>query len=81
VENQQVLSRVRQFAFEDPKQTLVHVHVLDIAKDGYIKPHIDSIRVGTQTLFFWFKSVFLLVLWHDDCWPLVSLVECDEIDS
>ncbi len=44
-ENQQVLSRIRQFAFDDPTQTLVHVHVLDIAKDGYIKPHIDSVRV------------------------------------
>ncbi len=44
-ENQQVLSRIRQFAFDDPTQTLVHVHVLDIAKDGYIKPHIDAIRV------------------------------------
>lgn len=45
-ENQQVLTRIRQFAFDDPTKTLVHVHVLDIAKDGYIKPHIDSIRVG-----------------------------------
>ncbi len=44
-ENQQVLSRIRQFAFHDPTQTLIHVHVLDIAKDGYIKPHIDAIRV------------------------------------
>ncbi len=44
-ENQQVLSRIRQFAFDDPTQTLVHVHVLDIAKDGYIKPHIDAVRV------------------------------------
>ncbi|CAF3579513.1 unnamed protein product, partial [Rotaria sp. Silwood2] len=43
-ENQQVLSRIRQLAFDDPTQTLMHVHVLDIAKDGYIKPHIDAIR-------------------------------------
>jgi hypothetical protein len=44
-ENQRVLSRLRQHAFDDPEQSLVHVHVLDLAKDGYIKPHIDSIRV------------------------------------
>lgn len=44
-ENQKVLSRIRQFAFDDPSQTLVHVHILDIAKEGYIKPHIDAVRV------------------------------------
>lgn len=44
-ENQKVLSRIRQLAFDDPQQTLMHVHILDIAKDGYIKPHIDAVRV------------------------------------
>lgn len=24
---------------------LPHVHVLDISKDGYIKPHVDAVRV------------------------------------
>ncbi|CAF3843435.1 unnamed protein product, partial [Rotaria sordida] len=49
-ENQQVLSHIRQLAFDDPTQTLVHVHVLDIAKDGYIKPHIDAIRYCGTTI-------------------------------
>lgn len=49
-ENQRVLSRIRQIAFEDPNKSLVHVHVLDIAKDGYIKPHIDAVRVTKTTL-------------------------------
>ncbi|CAF3112409.1 unnamed protein product [Rotaria sp. Silwood2] len=49
-ENQQVLSRIRQLAFDDPTQTLMHVHVLDIAKDGYIKPHIDAIRYCGTTI-------------------------------
>ena len=59
-ENQQVLSRIRQLAFDDPSQTLVHVHVLDIAKDGYIKPHIDSIRVE-DTIFHQRKSYSFLI--------------------
>ncbi|CAF4022707.1 unnamed protein product [Rotaria magnacalcarata] len=49
-ENQKVLSRIRQFAFDDPTQSLVHVHILDIAKEGYIKPHIDAVRYCGTTI-------------------------------
>ncbi|CAF0834578.1 unnamed protein product [Adineta ricciae] len=66
-ENQQVLSRIRQFAFDDPTQTLVHVHVLDIAKDGYIKPHIDAIRYcGTTIAGLSFLSTSVMRLVHKD---------------
>ena len=27
---------------------LPEVHVLELAKDGYIRPHIDSVKVATQ---------------------------------
>ncbi|CAF1381927.1 unnamed protein product [Adineta steineri] len=72
-ENQQVLSRIRQFAFDDPKQTLVHVHVLDIAKDGYIKPHIDAIRYcGTTITGLSFLSSSIMRLVHKDDKTLIA---------
>lgn len=43
--NQQVLQRVRDLAFPPGQPQLSHVHVLDLRKDGHIKPHIDSVRV------------------------------------
>ncbi|CAF4145034.1 unnamed protein product [Rotaria sordida] len=63
-EDQQVLSHIRQLAFDDPTQTLVHVHVLDIAKDGYIKPHIDAIRYCGTTIaglsFFYLYKIIVI---------------------
>jgi len=47
-ENELVLSRVRQLAF--PDGTLRHVHVLDLAPDGVIKPHVDSVRFCGSTI-------------------------------
>ncbi len=29
---------------------LAHVHILDIHKDGYIKPHVDSVRFCGNTI-------------------------------
>lgn len=43
-ENQPVLQRVRDVAFPKGVQQLAHVHVLDLDKAGYIKPHIDAVR-------------------------------------
>lgn len=54
-ENRLILDRVRKIAFEsfkdssspknlDDENLLAHVHILDMHKDGYIKPHVDSIR-------------------------------------
>lgn len=39
------INRVREFAFPKETSHLSYVHVLDLAKDGHIKPHIDSVRV------------------------------------
>ena len=45
--NTQTIERLQKTAF-DPKGTrlLPYVHVLDLAEDGFIKPHIDSSRVS-----------------------------------
>ncbi len=44
-ENQPIIDRIRQFAFPKGTKQLKYVHILDLAKNGYIKPHVDSVRV------------------------------------
>ncbi len=52
-ENKKILDRVKQFAFDsfqnqalkdEPSHSsiLSHVHILDLHKDGFIKPHVSS---------------------------------------
>jgi len=48
--NSEVLERVRQRAFAAESEQLPHVHVLDLAQTGYIKPHIDSVRYCGDTI-------------------------------
>lgn len=43
---EEVLNRVRSVAFPAGSPLLGPVHVLDLDKNGYIKPHIDSVKVG-----------------------------------
>uniref|UniRef100_T1J1L3 Fe2OG dioxygenase domain-containing protein n=1 Tax=Strigamia maritima TaxID=126957 RepID=T1J1L3_STRMM len=43
-ENKNIIRRIKKLAFPEDTTTLQHIHVLDITKDGYIKPHIDSVR-------------------------------------
>ncbi|KAE8749101.1 hypothetical protein FOCC_FOCC004270 [Frankliniella occidentalis] len=45
-----ILDRVRQIAFPKGKPQLKHVHVLDLAENGFIKPHIDSVRFCGDTI-------------------------------
>lgn len=40
------MNRVRSTAFPECSQLLGPVHVIDLDKTGYIKPHIDSVKVG-----------------------------------
>ena len=40
-----VLKRVKSVAFPEGSPLLGPVHVLDLDKAGFIKPHIDSIKV------------------------------------
>ncbi|XP_034481813.1 alpha-ketoglutarate-dependent dioxygenase alkB homolog 7, mitochondrial isoform X1 [Drosophila innubila] len=46
--NRDVLERVRQVAFEGA--IMPYVHVLDLAADGVIKPHVDSTRYCGNTI-------------------------------
>uniref|UniRef100_K7FIH4 AlkB homolog 7 n=1 Tax=Pelodiscus sinensis TaxID=13735 RepID=K7FIH4_PELSI len=43
-ESQQILQRVRDTAFPPGVPQLSLVHVLDLDKTGYIKPHVDSVK-------------------------------------
>uniref|UniRef100_A0A671P8N7 AlkB homolog 7 n=1 Tax=Sinocyclocheilus anshuiensis TaxID=1608454 RepID=A0A671P8N7_9TELE len=45
VKTEKCVLRVRAVAFPKDSPLLGPVHVLDLDKDGYIKPHIDSVKV------------------------------------
>lgn len=45
-QNTGILQRVHDVAFPPGTPQLSLVHVLDLAEDGVIKPHIDSVRVS-----------------------------------
>lgn len=49
-ETQTILQRVRQAAFKPGASQLPLVHVLDLAENGYIKPHVDSIKFCGPTI-------------------------------
>ncbi|XP_022092244.1 alpha-ketoglutarate-dependent dioxygenase alkB homolog 7, mitochondrial-like [Acanthaster planci] len=48
--SQLILQRIRETAFPSGEQQLPLVHVLDLAKDGYIKPHVDSVKFCGSTI-------------------------------
>ncbi|KAL6431375.1 hypothetical protein ACFW04_007184 [Cataglyphis niger] len=43
-DSSQILDRVRKKAFPPEMTQLSLVHILDLASEGWIKPHIDSVR-------------------------------------
>lgn len=45
-----VLERLRAVAFSEDSNLLGPVHVLDLDKAGYIKPHIDSVKFCGSTI-------------------------------
>lgn len=47
---EEVLTRVRSVAFPGGSPLLGPVHVLDLDKSGYIKPHIDSVKFCGSTI-------------------------------
>ncbi|KAJ8956087.1 hypothetical protein NQ318_016540 [Aromia moschata] len=49
-ENTNILDRVREIAFPPTVEPLKFVHILDLDKNGYIKPHIDAIRFCGDTI-------------------------------
>lgn len=44
-QNTKVINRIRQKAFPPGMPQLSLVHVLDLTAEGWIKPHVDSIKV------------------------------------
>ncbi|XP_065820776.1 alpha-ketoglutarate-dependent dioxygenase alkB homolog 7, mitochondrial isoform X1 [Labrus bergylta] len=48
---EEVLNRVRSSAFPEGSQLLGPVHILDLDKNGFIKPHIDSVKVAVFLFF------------------------------
>ena len=71
--NTPLIERLRSRAFDKNDSVLPYVHVLDLAEDGHIKPHIDSTRVRPKNLslkvhtFFKIKYV-LLNSFADQLW-------------
>ncbi|XP_069460506.1 alpha-ketoglutarate-dependent dioxygenase alkB homolog 7, mitochondrial [Ambystoma mexicanum] len=49
-QNAKILQRVRDVAFPPGVPQLSLVHVLDLKADGYIKPHIDSVKFCGSTI-------------------------------
>jgi len=44
-QNSLLIDRIRKAAFHPNDALLNQTHILDLSPDGYIKPHIDSIKV------------------------------------
>ncbi|XP_012262715.1 alpha-ketoglutarate-dependent dioxygenase alkB homolog 7, mitochondrial [Athalia rosae] len=49
-ENSSIIARVQMKAFPPGASLLGHVHVLDLAAEGKIKPHVDSVRFCGDTI-------------------------------
>eukprot|EP00794_Sanderia_malayensis_P008255 gene8255-9137_t len=47
-ESSEILEKMRKFAFDESSVMLPAVHVLDLAKEGYINPHVDSKFCGSR---------------------------------
>lgn len=76
-----ILRRVRAVAFPEGSPLLGPIHVLDLDKEGFIKPHIDSVKVclsvictvlmfstlNTVICTLLMFSVLLPVLWKHYC--------------
>ncbi|XP_076756510.1 alpha-ketoglutarate-dependent dioxygenase alkB homolog 7, mitochondrial [Xylocopa sonorina] len=42
--NTKIINKIREKAFPKGMSQIPLIHVLDLAKDGWIKPHVDSVR-------------------------------------
>ncbi|XP_048255619.1 alpha-ketoglutarate-dependent dioxygenase alkB homolog 7, mitochondrial-like [Haliotis rufescens] len=48
--NMTILQRVKDLAFPPGTPQLAYIHILDISKEGYIKPHVDAVRFCGNTI-------------------------------
>lgn len=82
--NLKIINRIREKAFPKEMQQLPLIHILDLAAEGWIKPHVDSVRVRTKFISFKFEeslnSLFtvLIVLWRNYCWLKFIKRQCNE---
>lgn len=61
----EIIDRLRQLAFPPDIAQLKHVHILDLDRKGYIKPHIDAVRVSIIINYLinnFIRSIRILVL-------------------
>ncbi|KAH9420001.1 Alpha-ketoglutarate-dependent dioxygenase alkB 7, mitochondrial [Dermatophagoides pteronyssinus] len=49
-ENEMIIERIRQLAFVHNTNHIKFVHILEIKADGFIKPHVDSVRFCGDTI-------------------------------
>ncbi|XP_074041878.1 alpha-ketoglutarate-dependent dioxygenase alkB homolog 7, mitochondrial isoform X2 [Leptinotarsa decemlineata] len=49
-DNTKIINRVRSIAFPPHAAQLKYVHILDLDRNGYIKPHIDAVRFCGTTI-------------------------------
>jgi len=49
-EASKIIKRVQRYAFPNELNTIPAIHVLDLAKDGHINPHVDSIKFCGSTI-------------------------------
>lgn len=91
--SQAILHRVQEAAFGPDESLLSLVHVLDLEPRGYIKPHVDSVKVGRRQFLrtprIWVGKRAdlslapppLPVLWIHHCWPLPAVPKCYEVGT
>lgn len=60
--NSVIIDKLRKAAFKPEDKYLPYVHVLDLAEDGHIKPHIDSPRVKLLFSSFTKKSLKIILV-------------------
>lgn len=65
--NRAIFDRVKEVAFSG--ETLPYIHVLDLAKEGVIKPHVDSVRVSGRLRLRLLPETdkIISVLWEHHC--------------
>ncbi|CAK9298253.1 unnamed protein product [Gordionus sp. m RMFG-2023] len=42
--NTKIIDKIKDTAFLDKNMIIPYIHILDLSKNGYIKPHVDSIK-------------------------------------
>lgn len=73
--SESIIRRVREVAFPKDSSLLGPVHVLDLDKAGYIKPHVDSVKVCSSFTVLCVVCTVLLFFMSSFFFSLLSSVE------